>query len=442
MAMSGDSQRASSNPQLSLDADGRRPGAITPLNSLPGAPNSIYLIFDGHVEPKWRTDWDQNYENIKAGAANLTDAEIRTVWESVAEDFAPFNVNVTTVRPPTSANVLRVVIAGSVTADYVVPPVVAGGGPRDASGRTIVKLSGNTFLTKDFGVTLTTKSGLSKSNSFAGNGPEVVFVFANLLRAWKSASPEGDARTLAMTIANTASHEAGHAFGLEHHTGVDETGKPSEYHVGDRLTTPIMGSNAAGDRTLWSTYTDDSGETCDAIQRLTNVLGARPDDYANSLEFARRLTFSPDDHFPGQSSVSGVIETTTDSDWFSFSTLGAGFKFDLRTAEYANLDARLELYRVASTPQGLSASLVASDDEAPVDGAPFSGLGASISANLAAGDYAVAVKSHGHYGDLGFYTLHVTQDVRRTALANRVVDAASNRSNSAPMVGESQLSAA
>jgi hypothetical protein len=47
-------------------------------------------------------------------------------------------------------------------------------------------------------------------------------------------------------IATTASHEAGHAYGLEHH---------GDYDVGTNITTPIMGANAQGDRTLWSTYT-------------------------------------------------------------------------------------------------------------------------------------------------------------------------------------------
>ena len=442
--MSPESRLANSNLRHSLETlEERGMMAIIPLNSLPGAPNTLYLDFDGHFESKWSANWDQNYENIRAGAANLTEAEIRTVWETVAEDFAPFNVNVTTVEPPAPANVLRVVIAGSITADYVVPPFVSGGTPDAASGKNIVKLSGNTFLTKDFGTTSSGKSGVSKINSFTNNGPKVVFVFANVLRTWKSASPEGDTRTLAMMIANTASHEAGHAFGLEHHTGFDETGKASDYDVGDRLTTPIMGSNAAGDRTLWSTYTDaDSGEICDAIQRLTNVLGARPDDYANDLQFAQRLTFSSNGDFPGQATVSGVIEKTTDSDWFKFSTSGAGFTFDLRTVDYANLDAELELYRDVSTPQGPVASLLASDDGTTVAGAPFTGLGAHISANLPAGDYAVAVKSHGHYGDLGFYTLQVTQNTQRSALDSHVNDGSNELSESATMVGELDLQVA
>jgi len=40
---------------------------------------------------------------------------------------------------------------------------------------------------------------------------------------------------------------------------------------------------------------------------------------------------------------------------------------------------------------------------------PFSGLGASFQITLQAGTYAVAVQSHGSYGDLGQYTLGISQ---------------------------------
>jgi hypothetical protein len=38
---------------------------------------------------------------------------------------------------------------------------------------------------------------------------------------------------------------------------------------------------------------------------------------------------------------------------------------------------------------------------------PFQGLGASLSISLQPGTYAIAVKSHGGYGDLGNYTLSI-----------------------------------
>ena len=57
---------------------------------------------------------------MSVGASNLSDADIRKVWETVAEDYAPFNVNVTTVEPPSFADgvAVRVVIAGNTSANW------------------------------------------------------------------------------------------------------------------------------------------------------------------------------------------------------------------------------------------------------------------------------------------------------------------------------------
>lgn len=374
--------------------------AIPALHSLPGASKSLFLDFDGDFQPVWnRTDSGQTYLEVTARPPNLSEADIRKVWETVAEDFAPFKVDVTTVEPASFANNvgLRVVIAGEMSAHLVTGPA-----------STVVTF-GDRFITDDNGATLLDTSGYASINSFTNDQPNVVYVFAGYLQTWSNFSSEGHSRSLAALIANTASHEAGHSFGLPHHSGVDASGQPSDYHVGSSITTPIMGNNTAGDRTLWSSYTAGS-TTYDSLAHLRSLLGARTDDHPSGSWFARALTFGPTRSTASVATVRGVIEQASDSDWFKFSTTGSGFQFSVRTVERANLDVRFELYKTTQTADGPVATRIAAVDPPILAGSPFSGLGASYSTNLAAGDYLVAIKSHGGYGVLGNYTLTVSRN--------------------------------
>ncbi|MGI9578644.1 MAG: hypothetical protein ACR2OH_10620, partial [Microthrixaceae bacterium] len=82
------------------------------LHSHPGADHTIYLDFDGHTAEG--TSWNNStHPSITTGPYN-TDGNanswstnelnvIRQSWERVAEDFSPFDVNVTTEDPGTEA---------------------------------------------------------------------------------------------------------------------------------------------------------------------------------------------------------------------------------------------------------------------------------------------------------------------------------------------------
>src|SRR5262249_6432351 len=97
---------------LWLDELGRRTlltvyalSSIPALSSLPGAKASIYLDFVGDYVSSWGS-----YSNITTPAfdqdgnpTTFSDGElasITNIWGRVAEDYAPFNLNVTTVPPP------------------------------------------------------------------------------------------------------------------------------------------------------------------------------------------------------------------------------------------------------------------------------------------------------------------------------------------------------
>src|SRR5688572_14916358 len=101
--------------------------AIAPsLSSRPGAAASLYLDFDGHYERQWgryanasTPAYDTDGNPGSFGAAEQ--AAIREIWSRVAEDYAPFNINVTTVQPP-------------VIADRVAARIAIGGSSRDWYG--------------------------------------------------------------------------------------------------------------------------------------------------------------------------------------------------------------------------------------------------------------------------------------------------------------------
>src|SRR5688572_32442941 len=93
-----------------------------PLSSLPqlhsnaSAAAKLFLDFDGHFEASWG-----GYSNVSTPAfdqdgntTSFSDGElaaIQQIWARVAEDYAPFNIDVTTVDPGNQTNGVTAVIA-------------------------------------------------------------------------------------------------------------------------------------------------------------------------------------------------------------------------------------------------------------------------------------------------------------------------------------------
>ena len=328
--------------------------SIPILNSNPTAIAKVYLDFDG--EPA--TNWD-GY-SVSATPAYDTDgdpstfsdgelANIQQIWARVSEKYAPFNVNITTVNP-------------GVFADRVAEHVVIGGNGVWTGG---------------------TYGGVAMVGSFSNSYTNTVWIFEDNLG-------NGDPHY----TAEAASHEAGHGFGLEHQSSYDANGtKTAEYNLGDSLRAPTMGNSYYSARGLWwygtnsvssTTYQDDMA----VISGSNNAFGYRIDDYSDSSLLASPLLLNFN-----LLSGNGIIQKTTDRDWFSF-TAGAGLAtLTASVVTGATLDLKLELYDI-------SGNLLASADT--------SSLGESISMSLPAGPYRLLVASHGGYGDVGQYSISGT----------------------------------
>lgn len=332
---------------------------IPELHSKPDAPASVYLDFDGHYEPTWGqfTDLDTPVFDTNGNTGEFSTSEINAViqvWQRVAEDFAPFNLNVTTVDPGNFSNgeALRLAIGGS-SSDWYEPQ---GGGPA---------------------------GGVAYINSFTNFIPNVAYVFPRKL----SNSPK--------YIAEAASHEAGHAFGLHHQSVYDSNGnKTREYNPGNSQWAPIMGIGYNAARTTWHDGPNSRSSTSfqDELAILSSVFngfGYRDDDHADSASSATPLAVAAGSELMG----AGIIETMDDVDYFSFSAGSGELTIIVDVADVGpNLDAVLELY-------DLSGSRLAAAD-------PSGSLGATIALSVPAGEYTLAVRNHGTYGDLGQYTVH------------------------------------
>src|SRR5262245_57097662 len=80
------------------------------LHSNPGAKQVVYLDFDGHVNGDvYGSGWDNinspawDYSNNGAAFTDTEKQIIQRIWARVTEDYAPFNVNVTTQDPGVEA---------------------------------------------------------------------------------------------------------------------------------------------------------------------------------------------------------------------------------------------------------------------------------------------------------------------------------------------------
>jgi hypothetical protein len=362
------------------------------LNSNPTAEKIIYLDFNGHTTTGTR--WNQDGRpativtprfTIDSDADTFSDyelARIQAIWQRVAEDFAPFNVNVTTQDPGAYTQWgTRVAIGGSALDWY------SQGPDGDAIGVALL-------------------------NSFGDPVDTPVFVFSNDITA-VNGERGGENGT-----ANTITHETGHALHLRHH-GISGPLAAEYYdgHGGSGATSwaPIMGSG--DDRSLqqWSRgdYPNASNPTQDDLSVITteNGFGYRTDDYSDATDSARSLNFANTklvDTF-------GVITTTGDVDYFTFS-LEATTSLNLRidpALRGASLDIQATIFNANRNILALSNpldSLYASFTNVVLDAGEYylSVEGVGLQASSTFNGY-IRYSGYSDYGSLGQYRISGTR---------------------------------
>src|SRR5436190_5469719 len=224
------------------------------LNSRPTATKTIYLDFTGHTTSgtQWNTDFTNGSPfttpafSLDADGTTFTTAElteIQNIWQDVAEDYAPFDVNVTTKDPPIG----DLINTGSGDSRWGVRVVIGGTDSQWFTGSA----GGVAYLT---------------SFTWASDTPCFVFADTQLDRE--------DYIVLA------ASHEAGHTLGLNH-DGTAILGYYGGHGTGNMSWAPIMGAGYNISITQWSKgeYPGANNHEDDlAVITTQNGFGYRPDD--------------------------------------------------------------------------------------------------------------------------------------------------------------------
>ncbi len=341
------------------------------LHSNPTANHVIYLDFDGSVTSgtSWNSSFTGGADIItpaydfdgNAAAFGTSEQErIQYIWQRVSEDFAPFNVDVTTQEPGIEA--LRKVGTG------------------DTQWGVRVAIGGN-------GSWYGSAGGVAYISSFNWNSDTPTFVFEDNLA-------NGNEKYTAEAI----SHEAGHTLGLGH-DGTATVGYYEGHGTGATGWAPIMGVGYYKELAQWSKgeYTG-ANQTQDDLAIITSQNGFtyRTDLVGDSTGTATAATVN------GTTvSASGLIERTTDKDVFSFTTGAGAVSFTVSPfTRSPNLDIEAKLLDSTGT-------VVATAN-------PIGALGATVSASVPAGQYFLQIDGVGEgsptatgysdYGSLGQYS--------------------------------------
>jgi hypothetical protein len=332
---------------------------VPQLDSLPGATAVIYLDMDGQVVSG--TQWAGGGTINALGVdGTMSSTQMTEIWKRVSEDYAPFNVNVTTSE-----------------AAYLAAPT-------NRRIRCIITPTNSWY--GNYG-------GVAYVNSFSWTGDTPCWVFA---------APLGYSTRF---ISDAATHEIGHTMGLNH----DGRTSPSEGYYqghgsGEVSWAPIMGVGYYSNLVQWSkgeyAYASQTQDDLAIITGSTNGFGYRADAVGNTPATATVLTDSG-----STLAGSGFIETRTDLDVFSFTTAGGSVSLTVSgSADGQNID--------------LSIAILDASGQVIASANPDTMTDATVNATLNAGTYYLRVDGTGRgsatsdgytdYGSLGQYTIQGT----------------------------------
>lgn len=304
-------------------ASGLLDGTLAPLDqtfklhSRAGAARTIYINFRGAALAG--TAWNGSGATVNAlpfdldgipNSFNSAELErIQGIWQRVAEDYAPFDVDVTT-EPPS-------------------PEQLSRNGASDG-------VFGTTVL-------VTSRAGVYSCNC---GGVAYIGIFDDTSEFYKPALVFYDALGGGNEkyVAEAVSHEAGHNLGLQH-DGFSGGSYYSGHGSGATGWAPIMGVGYYQPLVQWSQgeYATATNVQDDYAVMATNGLPLRADDHGNTAGSATRLSGSASG---GLLSLyaEGVVERPSDVDWFSFASGAGTMSFSVTPAvRSANLDVLIEL---------------------------------------------------------------------------------------------------
>ncbi|MEO5685582.1 MAG: T9SS type A sorting domain-containing protein [Chitinophagaceae bacterium] len=334
---------------------------VPKLSSYPSAQATIFIDFDGQYVAG--TAW--NYTgDINAAPAGYSSAVITEIYNRVAEDFRPFNLNVTT------------------------DSTYYWAAPKNKRMRVIVTPSSQWYGSS---------GGVAYTGSFIWADNTPCWVFSALLNnntKW---------------VAEAVSHEAGHTLGLQHQS-VYNAGctKTAEYNTGlgtgEIGWAPIMGAGYYQNHTTWNIGPNTIN--CSSMQNDFNIIstnngfGLRADDHGNNNTTATAINI-----FAGSFSASGLINTTADADVFK-----------LVVPQSTTLKLSAIPQNVGSGDDGanidIKVILLNGDDTINIYN-PSTLLNAGIDTNINAGTYFIVVDGvgniyHNDEGSIGLYNISGT----------------------------------
>ncbi len=330
---------------------------IVSLQSYPGSKAVLLLDFFGGYTPSWG--------GVSYPKPSVSNSQIKDVWKRVAEDYMPFNINVTT-----DIEVYRNAPAGSRQICVFTPSTAAL--PSGAAGV-----------------------------AYIGSWD------------WGSDTVCWSIYTSGKSAAEVGSHEAGHTLNLGHQ-GTSTDGYFGGHGSGATGWAPIMGAGYYQNVTTWAQgeYQDanNSQDALNVIVTQNSGVSYRTDDTGTWLDGARYLELYANYAASGE----GVIETTEDVDSFQFTTTGGTVSLTAKpVGDWANL--------------AISATLVNAEEVVVASNNPQTSLSAVINTSVPAGTYTFRVTGAGRnnpltdgftsYGSLGYYS--ITGSVTQARLPDR-----------------------
>jgi PKD repeat protein len=360
------------------------------LHSRPSSKRKIYLDFNGHTTTG--SAWNTSYgidpivspafdtDGLPGTYSTNEIAVIQNIWRRVAEDYAAFDVDVTTEQPP-----LDQMTRSSSTDDTY---------------------GARALITKNFTI------GTTKGNCNCG-GFAYVGVFDNTNEVYKTAFIFQDMLGNGeKSIAEAVSHEVGHNLGLSH-DGNATAGYYTGHGSGVTGWAPIMGVGYSKELVQFSKgeYLNANNKEDDFLVMQSNGVLFAADDFGNTAALARALT--PTD-LNGVSSytINGLVETPLDADVFSFRANAGTVTVSATPFQKSpNLDILIQL-------RDANGVVLAESNPATL-------LSASLSVLVPGGTYYLTVQGTGNgdplglgyssYGSLGRYSVALSAPVAGAA---------------------------